>query len=85
VERRWKKSKYSVNNEDLSKNNDEPTKNNVKIKQLVTQKRGKKDDTLKNSESSADAENSTQPQLQPTAHKTETKQHQLKGNFQNYC
>jgi len=36
-----------VNNEDLSKNNDEPTKNNVKIKQLVTQKRSKKDDTLR--------------------------------------
>jgi hypothetical protein len=44
VERKWKKSKQSVNNEDLSKNNKETTKNNVKIKQLVTQKRSKKDD-----------------------------------------
>jgi hypothetical protein len=38
----------------------------------LSHKREKKDDTLKISESSADAKNSTQLQLQPTAHKTET-------------
>jgi hypothetical protein len=72
VERQWKKSKYSVNIEEFSKNNEETTKNNVKSKQLVTLKQSKKDDTLKISDSSADAKLLTRLQLQLTAYKTET-------------
>ena len=51
---------------------------NVKIKQLVTLKRSKKDDTLKISESSADAKLSTRLQLQLTAYKTKRDNTNLK-------
>ena len=55
----------------------------MKIKQLATQKRSKKDDTLKISESSADAESLSQLQLQLTAHKTETDSINLKETSKN--
>ncbi len=66
-----------MNIEEFSKNNEETTKN-VKIKQLVTIKRSKKDDTLKISESSADAKLSTRLQLQLTAYKTKRDNTNLK-------
>jgi hypothetical protein len=69
VERKWKKSKYSVNNKELSKNNEETAKNNVKTKQLVTQKQSKNDDTLKISESESTADAKIVTQLQLTAKK----------------
>jgi len=51
---------------------------NVKIKQLVTLKQSKKDETLKISESSADAKLSTRLQLQLTAYKTKRDNTNLK-------
>jgi hypothetical protein len=47
VEKEWRRLKYSVNNENISKNNEETIINNVRIKQLATRKKIKQDDDTK--------------------------------------
>jgi len=49
VEKEWRSLKYSVNSENISKNNEETTDNNVRIKQLATCKTRKQDDDTKSS------------------------------------
>jgi len=64
VEKSWTNSKYSVNNEENHKDNDEAIKrNDVKSAQLVTQLLSNNGVTLKTSELTTRANSSKQPQL----------------------
>ena len=64
MEKSWTNSKYSVNNEENHKDNDEAIKrNDVKSAQLVTQLLSNNGVTLKTSELTTRANSSKQPQL----------------------
>jgi hypothetical protein len=64
VEKSWTNSKYSVNNEENHKDNDETIeRNDVKSKQLVTQLQSNNCVTLKTSEFTTHSNSSKQPQL----------------------
>ncbi len=71
VEKEWRSLKYSVNIENISKNNEETTDNNVRIKQLATCKTRKQDDDTKSSKLQHQHQH-WPPQCQLTANKADS-------------
>jgi hypothetical protein len=81
VEKSWTNSKYSVNNEENHKDNDETVKrNDVKSEQLVTQLQNNNGVTLKTSESKNPANSSKQPQQPQLAVKPTTNTDQKRAS-----